>query len=202
MSGMETAAKDLLIKMFNATGDVELDEEAQLTLARWAFKTVAVLSQLGRNKTFPLAQCREFQDSDRPPAHSQIWIGSASINVTELGQQLAESRYDPRMANITLDDGRVVNVFCYSARFRLIHVVFDVFGYIPTEEFGLHTDLSPDLRGALLPIWPSESATISWPPATSLDTLGGIQGLASVPVVGVSTVFPATRRLVHQGRPC
>ena len=67
MSGMETAAKGLLIKMFNATGSVELDEEAQLILARWAFKTVAVLSQLGRNKTFPLAQCREAQRS-RPTA--------------------------------------------------------------------------------------------------------------------------------------
>src|SRR5690348_221994 len=40
MSSMETAAKPLLTAMFNAAGSsVELDEAAQLALARWAFKT-------------------------------------------------------------------------------------------------------------------------------------------------------------------
>ena len=111
-SGMEMAAKDLLIEMFNATGQVMLDEDAQLALARWAFKTVAVLSQLGPQKTFPLAHCREFYELGRPPATSQIWIGSASINVNALGQQLAESRYDPRMATLTIGE-RTVEVFCY-----------------------------------------------------------------------------------------
>jgi hypothetical protein len=187
-SGMETAAKDLLIKMFNTTESIELDENAQLTLARWAFKTVAVLSQLGSKKTFPLTHCREFHDSDRPPAHCQIWIGSASVRTNELGQQLAESRYEPKQATITVGD-RTVEVSCYSARFRLINVVFDIFGYVPTEEFGLHAELSPDLRRALLPIWPSEDSTISWPPETNLDVLGGLEGLAAVPLVGVPTAI-------------
>lgn len=193
MGALETAVKSLLIEMFNGTGQVRLDEGAQLTLARWAFKTVAVLTQLGSIKTFPLAHCRELYGSGQPPASSHIWIGSASINVNALGQQLAESRYEPKMAKVTIGE-RTVEVFCYSARFRLINVVFDVFGYVPTEGFSLHADLPPDLRRALLPIWPSEAPTILWPSETNLDAIGGIQGLANIPLVGVPSVIQGPTR--------
>lgn len=188
LSTMEGAAKPLLLEMFRASGQVMLDGPAQLTLARWAFKIVCVLSQLGSKKTFPLAHCREFRESDLPPTHSQIWIGSASVKVTERGQQLAESRYRPHIANLTVE-GRTISAPCYSARFRLLNVVFDIFGHVQAE-FGLHADLSEDLRRALLPIWPSEHPTIWWPPATSLDVIGGVQGLADVPLEGIPTVIP------------
>lgn len=204
MSGMETAAKSLLIDMFKSSGKVRLDENDQLVLARWAFKTVAVLTQLGTTKTFPFALCREFRATDHPSAYSQIWIGSAAVNETPLGQQLAESSYVPRMADLTFSRPssesaahstrrrreQTVRVFCYSARFRLINVVFDIFGHVPTNGLGVHADLSPDLRRALLPIWPSEQSTIWWPPVVSLDTIGGVQGLSSVPLVGIPTILP------------
>ena len=76
LSGMEEAAKPLLLEMFSVGGQVRLDAEAQLTLARWAFKTICVLSQLSMRKTFPLAHCREFRQSGFPPVDSQIWTGS------------------------------------------------------------------------------------------------------------------------------
>jgi hypothetical protein len=187
MKGMEDAAKPLLIKMFNSnSSNVELDDADQLTLARWAFKTAAVLSQLGTIKTFPLAHCREFYETDIPPVSTRLWIGSASVNLTEKGQRLASWRYEPRNAGVTTQ-GRTVSVPCYSARFQLINAVFDVFGYVPTAGVELDATLSPDLSRALLPLWPSSTETIWWPPVVSLNTIGGIDGLASVPLIGIPT---------------
>lgn len=106
-----------------------------------------------------------------------------------LGQQLAESRYDPTVANRTYQ-GRTVSFPAYTARFRLLNVVFDVFGYV-AEDVQLRADMSDDLRRALLPIWPSQFPTIWWPPVTNLDVIGGLRGLAAVPLTGVPTFVPS-----------
>jgi hypothetical protein len=103
-------------------------------------------------------------------------------------EQLAESRYEPRAADLSLG-GTTVRVPFYTARFRLLSVVFDVFGHGPTE-MGLHADLSDDPRRALLPVWPSEHPVIWWPPVTNLDVIGGVTGLAAVPLTGVPAVIP------------
>jgi len=189
LSGIETSAKTSLLSMFSASGQVKLDSDAQLALARWAFKIVCVLSQMGPIKTFPLAHCREFRQSGLPPMNSQIWIGTASVRSAPGLQQLAESRYEPRAADLSFD-GRTVRVPFYTARFRLLNVVFDVFGHGPAE-MGLRADLFDGLRRALLPIWPSEHPAIWWPPVTNLDVIGGVEGLAAVPLVGVRTVVPS-----------
>lgn len=188
LSSMEEAAKPLLLSMFSSSGRMELDSVAQLRLARWAFKIVCVLSQMGRAKTFPLAHCREFRRTSLPPATSQIWIGAASVRSEPGGEQLAESRYEPRAADLSLGES-TIRVPFYTARFRLLNVVFDVFGHGPAE-MGLRADLSDDLRRALLPIWSSEHSVMWWPPVTNLDVIGGVRGLAAVPLVGVPTVIP------------
>jgi hypothetical protein len=188
LSRMEKAAKPLLLSMFNTSGQIELDGDAQLAVARWAFKIVCVLSQMGRTRTFPLAHCREFRRTSLPPATSQIWIGAASVRSEPGREQLAESRYEPRAADLSIGES-TVRVPLYTARFRLLNVVFDVFGHGPAET-GLRADLSDDLRRALLPIWPSEHSVIWWPPVTNLDVIGGVDGLAAAPLVGIPTVIP------------
>jgi hypothetical protein len=189
MSSMEEAAKPLLIDMFNTTGSTRLDEAAQLVMARWAFKTVAVTCQVGRQRLFPGQHCREFHQADRPPAGAQVWIGTASVTRQQLGEQLAEFRYDPKTAHVT-HNGQTIIFPAYSARFRLLNVVFDVFGYV-TDDCKLDVDLSDDLRRALLPIWPPQFPSVWWPPVASLDAFGGVQGLAAVPLTGIPT-FVAT----------
>ena len=189
LSGMEDAAKPLLVSMFSTGARVELDHDAQLTLARWAFKIACVLSQIGRAKTFPLAHCREFRQSGLPPATSHIWIGAASVRSGPGRQQLAESLYGTQAPDLPFA-GRIISVPSYSARFRLLNVVFDVFGHGPAE-IGFRADLTDDLRRALLlPLWPSEQPVIWWPPVTNLDAIGGLQGLAAVPLAGVPTTIP------------
>jgi hypothetical protein len=89
----------------------------------------------------------------------------------------------------------------YTARFRLLNVVFDVFGHGPAE-IGLRANLPDDLRRALLPIWPSEHSVIWWPPVTNLDVIGGVEGLAAVPLVGVPTIIsPPPRAAGSAGEP-
>lgn len=190
LSGIEKDAQTFLLRMFAANGQVELDSDAQLTLARWAFKIICVLSQTGSRKTFPLAHCREFHQSNRPPSGSQIWIGAASIRTASGLSQLAESQCRPWIANLN-SSGHTVDVPLYSSWFRLLNVVFYAVGRGPPE-LGLRADLSEDLRRALLPIWPSEHSTIWWPPVTSLDAVGGVKALAATRLVGVPTVIPPT----------
>jgi hypothetical protein len=189
MSGMETAAQPLLTAMFNTRGtSVRLDDAAQLTLARWAFKTVAVTAQVSRPTLFPLTHCHDFHQADQPPQHVQIRIGAASIPTFERGEQLAESRFEPRTATIT-SAGQTTSFPFYRASFRLLTVVFDILGYVAQANM-LNIDPTDDLKRALLPLWPSEHPNIWWPPATSLDLIGGMPGLTATPITGTPVITP------------
>ena len=186
---MEEDAKPLLTSMFNARGSsVKLDEAAQLILARWAFKTAAVASRVDYSDPFPLAHRQEFHQTDRPPHHTQIRIGTASIPTLQMGEQLAETRFQPFMATIT-SAGQSTNLAFYRATFRLLTVVFDILGYVANNDV-LNIDPSDDIKRALLPLWPSENPDIWWPPVTSLDVIGGVPDLASSPIEGVPLIMP------------
>lgn len=193
MSGMETAAEPLLTAMFNARGtSVRLDEAAQLTLARWAFKTAAVTSRVDYSDPFPLAHRREFHHADQPPGHVQVRIGVASVPVQAMGEQLVESRFEPRTATVTAA-GRAGSFPFYRATFRLITVVFDILGYVTTD---YEMDISPDdnLKRALLPLWPPEHPSVWWPPVTSLDIMGGVPGLITTSqFVGIPMLAPGNQ---------
>lgn len=188
MSGMEEEAKPLLIAMFNAQGSVRLDQAAQVTLARWAFKTAAVAAQVDRSDPFPLEHRGEFHQADRPPGQVQIRIGRASIPTLALGEQLAEYRFEPRTATIT-SAGRSTSIPFYRATFRLLTVVFDILGYVAPTDL-LNIDPSDDLKKALLPLWPWEHPNIWWPPVTNLDVIGGVPGLAGTELIGAPIIIP------------
>jgi hypothetical protein len=186
MSRLEESAKPLLLDMFSSSSSITLDEDAQLILARWAFKTLAVLSQLGTIKTFPLAHCRELYTTGNPPILSQVWIGSAAMNVTDLGTQIVASRWEPKRYDVTVD-GQAVQVSGYTARFRLVNVVFEFFGCVAVDGHAVRANHTSDLQRLLRPIWKVEEPEIQWPPEGSLDILGGIEGLTAVPHVGSSS---------------
>ena len=42
-----------------------------------------------------------------------------------------------------------------------------------------------ELNRALLAIWPSVHPKIWWPPTQTLDAVGGIEGLAKIPMCGL-----------------
>jgi hypothetical protein len=193
MSGMETGAEPWLTAMFNArASSVMLDEAAQLTLARWAFKTAAVISRIDYGDPFSLAHRREFRQADQPPRHAQVRIGAASIPVLPMGEQLAESRFEPRTATIT-GAGHAATFPFYRATFRLLNVVFDILGY-DTEDYELGIDPDENLKRALLPLWPAEHPNIWWPPVTSLDVIGGVPGLLTGDqFTGIPTLIPGNQ---------
>lgn len=178
--------------MFNATGSsVELDHAAQLTLARWAFKTAAVAARVDRTDPFPLPHRREFRQTDQPPHHVQIRIGAASIPTLQRGKQLAEFRFEPLTATITRA-GQSISFPFYRASFRLLTAVFDVLGYVAGTDM-VDIDPDEDLKRALLPLWPSEHPRIWRPPVANLDVIGGVPGLTASPIVGVPMLVPGSQ---------
>jgi len=158
---------------------------------RSAFKTAAVVAQVDRSDPFPLAHRREFHQTDRPPCHAQIRIGTASIPTLEWGEQLAESRFEPRTATIT-HAGQNISFPFYRASFRLLTVVFDILGYVAEPDV-VNIDPDEDLKRALLPLWPPEHPRLWWPPVTSLDVIGGVPGLAADPITGIPMLAPGGR---------
>ena len=192
MKKLEDEAKPILLELFNPRAQVPLDEPKQTILSRWAFKTVAVSSQLSpRNRSlFPTAHCRELYREGRPPKQSLAWVGTASVSINPLGEQLAQYWFQPRQAEVRFDTGEVRHIAAYSARLRILNVVFDILGY-QSSTVTFAAEMSNDLRRALLPIWPERFPRIWYPPVVSLDVLGGIDGLASVPIVGVPSGSPS-----------
>jgi hypothetical protein len=184
MSGMELAAKPLLVSMFRSgDGQLRLDEDDQLVLVRWAFKTAAVLTQVDGRAPFPSALRREFRRTNQPPANCFVRIGTASLTNQALGLQVGEFKHRRHNAEVRVDGGLNQSGPAYVSRFRLLNVVFEVFGIdIPTVQI----DVAPseDLSRALLPLWPRQHDHIWWPPS-SLDSLGGIDGLLQIPLVGI-----------------
>jgi hypothetical protein len=208
MSRLENAAKPFLMDMFrpyltdvfSGRRNIPLDEDAQLVLARWAFMTIAVVAQLRDSTDFPLVHCHELFNSQRPPENTQIWIGSASVNVSEgweqiaefeRGEEIAEFRHEPKTIDARLGES-TIPFPVYVTQLRLLNVVFDVQGSWPNE-FGRaleRVDASANLRRALLPIWPSQHPMIWWPPVESLDTIGGVRGFAATRLVGPAFAPP------------
>jgi hypothetical protein len=175
MSRLENEAKPLLLQMFSATGQIPLDQSMQLLLARWGFKTTAVLAQVTESPApFPLEHCRELRRENQPPKQSQIWIGTASIRSEPLGPQLAGFYYEPHEATVESGQGPI-RFPGYHARFCLFNVVFEVFGFT-SNVVSLRLEWTEEGQRALVPIWPPESRAISWPPPEGVDTLGGLVG--------------------------
>jgi hypothetical protein len=183
MSELEDDAKPILMEMFNTTGQMVLEAEGQLTLANWAFKTICVLGQLGTGKPqIPPEHPRELCSTGLPPAQCQIWIGTATGQPHPQGVELAQSRIIPREAHVTNDQG-TFDFQAYQARFRLFNVFFDAFGS-SSPDWNIVQVVEGELSRALLPIWRPTHPKLWWPPAQTIDALGGVDGLAEFPIQG------------------
>ncbi len=181
MSGIEEAAKPLLIQMFNAKSQIPLSPDDQLTLARWAFKTVVVARYIANEGTFPAAHRREFCTTNDPPQQAQIWIGTASVpNTPTYGEAVAQMRYEPVELTGPASDGAAIAVPAYRSELRLFNVVFVVMGQVADSPLA-RIEPSAALGQALTPLWPLTNHSISWPPLT-LDWIGGLSGLTQLPM--------------------
>ncbi|MFC0438040.1 hypothetical protein [Kutzneria buriramensis] len=191
MSKLEEAAMPLLLAMFNAGGaSVELDADAQLVLAQWAFKTAAVAAQVTGSDPFPAAHRTEFYNDVEPPKHVHLRIGTASMTNESHGLQLAGYRFEPRVATVSAA-GQSVSFPCYRVTFRLINVVFDIVGYV-TDDVEMQIEPDEALATELLPLWPPCEPRIWWPPTGSLDASGGLAGLDTAQLVGITTFLPTS----------
>jgi hypothetical protein len=192
---MEDAVKPILIEMFGASSQVVLNADEQRTLSRWAFKTVCVLAQLDSTRpTIPLTHYQEFHTTDELPRGVEVRIGTASITNQQLGTMLVESHIVPSNANVTVN-GQTTRFPFYQARFRLLNVVFDVTGTGPADDGTiavLESQIHGELARALLPIFPPIHPKLWWPPAQTIDAIGGISAMMNIPVTGLPTLLPPT----------
>lgn len=196
MSAIEDAAKPVLLAGFKAsvTGEqVRLDKGAQLTLARWAFKTAAVMTRLSAPsaRTFPMTHARSFHANNRIPDNIQIWLGAAAVTPTMQGDQVAQFRYNPTRTDVKAGDststGRGYQVFI-----RLFNVVFYILGF--DSMWQLTGELSENLKSGLLAIWPPVHPKLWWPPAASLDDFGGVDALSKALANQLPTLVSGTTR--------
>ena len=181
MSAMEDDAKPVLLSMFQAaaTGkQTMLDSSAQLALARWAFKTAAVMTQLSARTagTFPAEHASSFRGSDRIPENTQVWLGAAVVTPTTRGDHVAQFRYQPYKTDVKAGEASYSGSG-YQIFVRLFNVVFYILGFEST--WRLTGELPDDLKKALLPIWQPEHPKLWWPPSSTLDDFGGIDGLTN-----------------------
>jgi hypothetical protein len=181
MSDLEEAAKPLLLQCFNAGPEkITLDEYAQRVLATWAFKTTAVLSRVTRRNIVPIGHARQLFATGLPPRQTMLWIGSASETDEPLGLLKAQFHCSERIMHASSGELKE-DMQNYSARLRLLNVVLDIHRW-QSQRFDLEFGVSSELERMLLPIWPARDPKIWWPPTESLDTLGGVDGLISVPL--------------------
>ena len=182
MSGIEEAAKPLLVRMFGSQSPISLSADDQLALARWAFKTAVVARYVADRSTFPTAHRREFGRTNNPPQNAQIWIGAASVpNTSTYGELLAETKYEPVELTAPGPDGSATVAPAYRSELRLYNVVFVVMGYVADVPLA-RIDPSGALGQALTSLWPTAGHGISWPPPANLDLIGGMSGLTQLPV--------------------
>ncbi|MGW2989347.1 hypothetical protein [Streptomyces goshikiensis] len=185
MSGMEAEARPALTRMlaWDGRNPLQFDAAAQRALARWAFKTAAVAAHLESQQTFPLPHCRAFRQSDQLP-RCEVRIGFAKAPPTQQHpydsrtyDEVGESQFQPATATAWVD-GKPTTFPFYRATFRLFNIVFDVMGYVSND---IHlTVIPPQIhQEALTQVWPTTVTSVTWPPAKTVDSIGGVAWLVS-----------------------
>ncbi|MCH5676462.1 hypothetical protein [Streptomyces gilvus] len=104
----------------------------------------------------------------------------------DLGIQLGEFQHRPHSMEVHVDGQLAQTAPAYVSRFRLLNTVFEIFG-VDCPDMDIKVEHSEDLAHVLLPLWPQQHERTWWPP-TSLETLGGSNGLLQVPIIGSSVV--------------
>ncbi|MBB5157426.1 hypothetical protein [Saccharopolyspora phatthalungensis] len=170
MSRLEQDAKPLLIHLFRSHGrSIPLEEDAQLTLARWAFKTAVVCAYADKNQQvepFPKEHRREFYENDQPPNQAWIRIGMCEIpSDPSKGEHLAAYLLEPSLGVLISGDSST-NIRMYRATIRLLNVVFCILGYVTTATT-MKDQPSKEFRTITLPLWPAQRPTIWWPPVAA-----------------------------------
>ncbi|CAM4299790.1 hypothetical protein KIPE111705_46905 [Kibdelosporangium persicum] len=170
MSRLEQDAKPLLVHLFRAHGRlIPIEEDAQITLARWAYKTAVVCAYSDKNQVdaFPEEHRREFYETDQPPRQTWVRIGMMTVPSDPLkGEHLAAYQFDSGVDTVTADEETSIDVPWYRTTIRLINVVFCVMGSV-TDEIKMKEQPDKVFRTMTQPLWPVRRPTIWWPPIAS-----------------------------------
>jgi hypothetical protein len=180
LSDLEATVKPVLGPMILNGAGTELPPKLQAALATWAVKTQLVMDRLhSKDRVMPDSEARAFYAAQRPLPTHLVVIAHRSNYVDETKREListalttsARTLYvskeisDEVSADMPTWQAEGRNV--YYSTFAVGRAVFQVFGHnLPARiEFF-------DIDGAsfVSRLWPNQDQTVSWPPATPVDT--------------------------------
>lgn len=153
MNDLENAGRPVLKEMIAGTG-VALDAEAQRTVATWAAKTAMCVE-----RTFPSATQAIpdhfyedlYENPSRPPSSITVWAG-CYLGDTPFG---ISHRSWPLWQFVRRQPSSM-----FQATYRIGHLIIQLLGAEPGDDFELINDRSENL----IQLWPTLVAQTSWPP--------------------------------------
>ncbi|WP_216898412.1 hypothetical protein [Nocardia alni] len=194
MSRLEQDTKPLLIRLFRSHGrSIPLETDAQLTLARWAFKTAVVCAYSDKSQLelIPKEHRREFYENDEPPRHVGVRMGMSTVPPLDpsKGEHVAAYSLTP-IEGTPITDDSTINFSLYRITICLLNVVFCILGHM--ETIPMKEQIDNKFRSITMPIWPPQRPTMWWPPVGAWRLLVDVPvdtwGLGQVAKVPVRTV--------------
>lgn len=151
MKRLEDRAKPILQPMMKDT-PLQLDRDAQATLATWAYKTAIMLTV--KYSKVPSTRLRtDLYEHGRPPPTSVVWLSHVDPEKIRLGT-------GPLLSVLKSDLS--VREEGFIARLNFANVGFVVFGN-PAPPDGMMLFIANVLRDSFRPIWPIEDEQLAWP---------------------------------------
>lgn len=185
MSQLETKVKPYLGPMLLNEHPVDLDEEQQRHLARWAVMKVLLLELSARQQHSRRRQNVGYEASaaelawlyvrDEPPPRSRVWIGAFNSQNTTVASTRA------RLFKLDMDDGSDP-MTTHLTTLTVGCVLFQVFSidYVTADSRNAaqFDDNPPEpFARALSRIWPIERSSVHWPPVFAIgkDVVDNVQ---------------------------
>lgn len=154
MSALEGRAMPVLTQLINGQATT-LDARAQITVARWALKTVMVSRAREATHHVPVEHRHVLRHDGGVPAAARVWVGAAEPGPSQL---IFLRDYGFVVTAVATDD----EFLGYSGTVAIGHLLLQVFGHDPREE--LSVSMSKARSSALREILPLPGAETVWPP--------------------------------------
>jgi hypothetical protein len=141
---------------------VEIESEAQVPVASWAYKTILLIQLVkpGEFTLIPRERYAEFYRLCRPPTDTRIWLGA----VIQGSSILHEVTTPVDMTTLrTSSPG-------YFAALTIGNLLILCGGRLSPSDEPLRVETRAAGR-ALLPLWPASIRSLNWPPPTGIEDL-------------------------------
>jgi hypothetical protein len=186
MNDMELAVQPTLGPMMTKGWATTLSVPTQRHLAAWAIKTALVMDHLHpKHRVVPESMYSALYDAKAPLSEAHVWMarrndweGMWATSLAEHIDQVQISNDDPEFAAAALKE--IEGAMARGE--RMFRVTFGI-GFVVFQVLGSTLPVLGEIYGGsglvsmVQRIWPNNGQEITWPPAESVDSIGGVEGL-------------------------